>query len=60
VAALLLALGRPGPPIWPDIDNEWSTAAAHLCHAAQVPLLAFYIATSDHLYQPLLANPLAA
>ncbi|WP_405059770.1 hypothetical protein OG474_44550 [Kribbella sp. NBC_01505] len=49
---LLLALGRPGPPTWPDIDNEWSTAATHLCQAAQVPLLGFYIATPTHLYQP--------
>ncbi len=55
-SALLLALGRPGPPTWPDIDNEWSTAATHLCQAAQVPLLGFYIATHHHIYQP---QPLA-
>ncbi|MFK4084565.1 hypothetical protein ACI2LF_10685 [Kribbella sp. NPDC020789] len=59
-AALLLALGRPGPPEWPEIDNEWSTAATHLCRAAQVPLLGFYIATQDHLYQPLEAKSSAA
>jgi hypothetical protein len=60
-SCLLLALGRPGPPTWPDIDNEWSAAATHLCQAAQVPLLGFYIATPDHIYQPLLrAKPRAA
>jgi len=51
-AALLLALGRPGPPTCPTTDTEWSTAATHLCRAAQVPLLGFYIATPDHIYQP--------
>ncbi|MFF1819954.1 hypothetical protein ACFVWG_21815 [Kribbella sp. NPDC058245] len=59
-AALLLALGRPGPPTWPDLDHEWSTAATHLCRAAQVPLLGFYIATPGHLYQPLELNAEAA
>ncbi|GAB3954715.1 hypothetical protein GCM10029976_097600 [Kribbella albertanoniae] len=59
-SCLLLALGRPGPPTWPEVDDEWSTAAHHLCQAAQVPLLAFYIATPDHIYQPLLANSNAA
>ncbi|MFB6721273.1 hypothetical protein ACFCV3_13970 [Kribbella sp. NPDC056345] len=59
-SALLLALGRPGPPTWPEVDDEWSTAATHLCQAAQVPLLAFYIATPDHIYQPLRATAKAA
>ncbi|MFI5733469.1 hypothetical protein ACIA49_25365 [Kribbella sp. NPDC051587] len=59
-AALLLALGRPGPPTWPALDHEWSTAATHLCRAAQVPLLGFYIATPEHLYQPQEANAEAA
>ncbi|MET7280300.1 hypothetical protein ABZS29_18835 [Kribbella sp. NPDC005582] len=59
-STLLLALGRPGPPTSPAIDNEWSTAATHLCRAAQVPLLGFYIATHTHIYQPELAQPIAA
>lgn len=59
-SCILLALGRPGPPTWPDVDNEWSTAATHLCQAAQVPLLAFYIATPDHIYQPQALNATAA
>jgi hypothetical protein len=59
-AALLLALGRPGPPTCPAIDTEWSSAATHLCQAAQVPLLGFYIATHDHIYQPHPPQPIAA
>ncbi|GAB2649828.1 hypothetical protein [Kribbella swartbergensis] len=50
---LLLALGRPGPPTWPSLDNEWASAATHTCRAAGVPLLGFYIATAHHIYQPL-------
>jgi hypothetical protein len=51
--SLLLALGRPGPPTWPELDTEWATAANHTCRAAGVPLLGFYIASGHHVYQPL-------
>lgn len=51
--ALLLALGRPGPDFWPDIDAEWAEAATHICQAAEVRLLGFYVASADHIYQPL-------
>lgn len=58
--SLLLALGRPGPDTWPDLDTEWAHAATHLCQATAVPLLGFYIATPRHIYQPQLALPTAA
>jgi hypothetical protein len=59
-AALILALGRPGPAVWPDLDTEWSQAATHICAAAQVRLLAFYIASPTHIYQPPTRTPAAA
>lgn len=46
---LLLALGRPGPEIWPPIDNEWADAATSVCAEADIRLLAFYVATADHI-----------
>lgn len=58
--ALILALGRPGPPSWPDLDTEWAEAATHLCQAANVRLLGFYIAASTHIYQPLPTTAAAA
>ena len=57
---LLLALGRPGPHFWPDLDTEWAEAATRICHAADVRLLGFYIASADHLYQPAITIPAAA
>ena len=59
-AALILALGRPGPASWPDLDNEWAEAATHICRAADVRLLGFYIAAIEGVYQPLLQTPAAA
>jgi hypothetical protein len=50
--SLLLALGRPGPEVWPELDLEWAEAATHLCRAAGVGLLGFYIASARHIYQP--------
>jgi hypothetical protein len=50
--ALVLALGRPGPPSWPALDHEWSTAATHICQAANVRLLGFYVATAAGVHQP--------
>jgi hypothetical protein len=50
--ALVLALGRPGPDIWPDLDNEWADAAKCACQAAQLRFLGFYVAAPDHVYQP--------
>ncbi|TDD30126.1 hypothetical protein E1218_02245 [Kribbella turkmenica] len=50
---MLLALGRPGPPTLPALDTEWATAATRTCQAAQVPLLGFYVATPQHIYEPL-------
>ena len=58
--SLLLALGRPGPDTWPDLDTEWANAATHLCRTTGVPLLGFYIATPRHIYQPGLPVPTAA
>ena len=58
--ALVLALGRPGPESWPDLDNEWAEAATHICRAADVRLLGFYIASAARVYQPLLPVPAAA
>ena len=58
--ALILALGRPGPASCPDLDTEWAQAAAHLCQAAGVRLLGFYIATATRIYQPLLQTVDAA
>ncbi|MFI6674714.1 hypothetical protein [Kribbella sp. NPDC050470] len=58
--SLLLALGRPGPDTWPDLDTEWAHAATHLCRTTAVPLLGFYIATPHHIYQPQLPIPTAA
>jgi hypothetical protein len=58
--ALILALGRPGPASWPDLDTEWAEAATHLCRAADVRLLGFYIASATRIYQPLLETRVAA
>jgi hypothetical protein len=49
---LLLALGRPGPDFWPELDTEWAEAATHLCRIAGVRLLGFYVASAHHIYQP--------
>ncbi|GAA0599727.1 hypothetical protein HPO96_34885 [Kribbella sandramycini] len=57
---LLLALGRPGPRTCPDLDTDWATAANAICRAADVPLLGFYIATANHIYQPTPASAVAA
>jgi len=51
-AALILALGRPGPAFCPDLDAEWAETATHICAAAEVRLLGFYIASANHIYQP--------
>jgi hypothetical protein len=59
-AALILALGRPGPASWPELDNEWAEAATHICRAADVRLLGFYIASAARVYQPLRQAPVAA
>jgi hypothetical protein len=59
-AALLLALGRPGPDFWPELDTEWAEAASHICRAAQVRLLGFHVASAHHIYQPLVAAHAAA
>jgi hypothetical protein len=48
---VLLALGRPGPASLPATDTSWSETAQSLCHSAGIPLLAFYIATADHIHQ---------
>jgi hypothetical protein len=50
---LILALGRPGPAHWPELDTEWARAATHICAAADLRLLGFYIASRDTVYQPL-------
>ncbi|WP_329476259.1 hypothetical protein OG558_37915 [Kribbella sp. NBC_01510] len=59
-AALILALGRPGPAVWPDLDTEWAEAATHICTAAEVRLLGFYIASATHIYQPAVRASAAA
>ena len=59
-AALILALGRPGPAVWPDLDTEWAEAATHICTAAEVRLLGFYIASATHIYQPTVRASAAA
>jgi hypothetical protein len=59
-AALLLALGRPGPDCWPELDTEWAEAASHICRAAEVRLLGFHIASAQHIYQPLVPTHAAA
>jgi hypothetical protein len=46
---VLLALGRPGPESWPAIDDQWAEIATAVCDEAGVRLLAFYVATSDHV-----------
>ncbi|WP_020390723.1 hypothetical protein [Kribbella catacumbae] len=48
--ALILALGRPSAD--PASDHDWTEAVARTCQAASIRLLAFYIATPDHLYAP--------
>jgi hypothetical protein len=58
--ALLLALGRPGPDIWPELDTEWAEAATHICQAADVRLLGFHIASANHIYEPLVTTHAAA
>jgi len=58
--ALILALGRPGPPFRPELDTEWAEAATRICHAADVRLLGFYVASAEHIYQPQLQAPAAA
>jgi hypothetical protein len=45
--SVLLALGRPGPPSWPAIDNTWAETAATICADSDIPLLAFYVATPE-------------
>lgn len=58
---LLLALGRPGADVWPELDTEWAEAAAHICRSADVRLLGFYVASSTgHIYQPLTPTAAAA
>jgi hypothetical protein len=59
-SSLLLALGRPGPDFWPELDTEWAEAATHICQAAGIRLLGFYIASAHHIYQPLAATHVAA
>ena len=59
-AALILALGRPGPAFWPDLDTEWAEAATHICEAAEVRLLGFYIASAAHIYRPAVRTQAAA
>lgn len=48
--SLLLALGRPGPPEWPEVDTEWAEAATHICQAATINLLGFYIASPTEVH----------
>ena len=48
--ALLLALGRPGPTTLLPLDHEWAKAATHLCHLADIRLLAFCIATPGQVF----------
>lgn len=59
-AALILALGRPGPARLADLDNQWSQAATAICGAAGVRLIGFYVATKDGIYRPHVATPAAA
>jgi hypothetical protein len=59
-SALILALGRPGPAFWPELDAEWADAATHICAAAEVRLLGFYVASADHVYQPAVRSRAAA
>jgi hypothetical protein len=58
--ALLLALGRPGPPAPLPVDLAWAQAVAQLCQTAEVRLLAFYIATPTHVYRPTIQPAVAA
>ncbi|TDU83541.1 hypothetical protein EV138_6005 [Kribbella voronezhensis] len=46
---VLLALGRPGPESWPAVDNQWAELSADICNEAGVRLLAFYVASADHI-----------
>jgi hypothetical protein len=46
---LLLALGRPGPDVWPPIDDDWAGTTAAVCAEAGIRLLGFYVATPDHI-----------
>jgi len=55
---LILALGRPGPAHWPDLDNEWTHAATAICATAGIRLLGFYVATREGVHQ--LPAPTAA
>jgi hypothetical protein len=48
---VVLALGRPGPEVWPPIDNEWAEAATAVCDEADIRLLALYVATPDHVHR---------
>lgn len=57
---LILALGRSGPPRWPDLDDQWAKAAIAICQAADIRLLGFYVATQTATYQPAASEPLAA
>lgn len=57
---LILALGRPGPAVLPELDTEWAEAGTHLCQAAGIRLLGFYIASGSYIYQPLLQTRAAA
>ncbi len=59
-AALVLALGRPGPARLTDLDAQWAQAAATICEAAGIRLLGFYVATKDGIYQPALTESAAA
>jgi len=46
--------------LWPDLDAEWAEAATHICTAAEVRLLGFYVASATHIYQPTVRAPVAA
>ena len=55
-SSLLLALGRPGPDFWPELDTEWAEAATDICHSGGVRLIGFYVASAHHVYQPQLTT----
>jgi hypothetical protein len=56
--SVLIGRGRPRGTMADDVDRAWHERAIDLCGQAGVPLLGFYVATSDGVFR--MPEPLTA